>query len=121
MRRYLGSAEERGSAREAAAGGEGHSLLQELLQLRRAGLGLRLCQGFPQPAGWGARYSGTRGIPDPLLLAPSTFRAPGGIFCGEKAKSYLFLNSRKGSWWYCPQSWCAFSRKGNSSASIRLR
>lgn len=41
--------------------------------------------------------------------------------CGGKEKAYLFLNSRKGSWWYWPQSWWAFSRKGNSSASIRLR
>lgn len=51
---YLGSAEERGSVREAAGGGEGHSLLQEPLQLRRAGLGLRLRQALPQPAAWGA-------------------------------------------------------------------
>lgn len=52
---YLGSAEERGRVREAAGGGEGHSLLQELLQVRRAGLGLRLRQALPQPAAWGER------------------------------------------------------------------
>lgn len=52
---YLGSAEERGCVREAAGGGEGHSLLQELLQVRRAGLGLRLRQALPQPEAGGQR------------------------------------------------------------------
>lgn len=139
---YLGSAEERGSLREAAGGGEGHSLLQELLQLRRAGLGLRLRQAVPQPAAWGARLrrdpghsratrslgSGVEGgnaRVDGSILHPQHFGrilfAPGFFFCGGKAKAYLFLKSRKGSLLYCSQSWLDFSRKGGSSATIRLR
>lgn len=65
--RYLGSAEERGRVREAAGGGEGRSLLQELLQLRRAGLGLGLCQALPQPEAWGARLQREQSGPTRLL------------------------------------------------------